>query len=88
MAKQSRLETEGLSKRKETLVKNDFTPKSEHYSSSHDMAKTHDDNKHPLGKGLDNGGHTHTIPNPKKSKTAIDKSQFNTEKGGCSYDKF
>ena len=88
MAQQSRLEQEAISKRKETIIKNDFSSKTEPYSDSHDLAKTHDDQHHPLGKGTGEGGHTYTIPDGKKSKTAIDRSQFNTENGGGSYDKF
>lgn len=88
MGQQSRLEQEGISKRKETIIKNDFSSKTEPYSDSHELARTHDDQNHPLGKGTGEGGHTYTIPDGRKSKTAIDRSQFNTENGGGSFDKF
>ena len=86
MAEQSRLEQEGLNIRKELLTKNDFNRTTDVYSEEHDKSKTHNDELHPLGKGTGHGGHTHTVPNRKLSKTAIDRSQFDTENGGGSYD--
>ena len=88
MATQSRLEQEALNSRKEALLKNDFVKGSDEYSIDSEDAKTHEDEKHPHGKGTSHGGHTHTVPNAKKSKVAIDRSQIDTENGGGSYDKF
>lgn len=88
MAEQTRLEEEGKVSRNERLIKNEYQQKEgKQYNDEHDNALTHDDELHPLGKGTKSGGHTHTIPNRKAPKT-IDYSQFNTEKGGGSYDIF
>lgn len=86
MAIQTRLEAEGLALRKETNVKNDYNPKTEVYSDTHEDALTHNDELHPLGKGSGHGGHTHTRPDKNASKTAIDRSQIDTENGGGSFD--
>lgn len=84
---QSRLEQEAISKRKEIFAGEDFSPKTDPYSAEHDTALTHDDDKHEKGKGTGEGGHTFSVPGS-GSKTAIDRSQFNTEDGGGSFDKF
>lgn len=86
MAEQTRLEAESLQIRKETSIKNDYNSKTELYNENHDSAKTHNDELHPLGKGTGHGGHTHTKPNRNASKTMIDRSQFDTNNGGGSYD--
>lgn len=83
---QSRLEKEGIAARKTTINENEFNSKTEPYSNGHDAAITHNDNKHAHGKGTGSEGHTFTIPDGSKSKTAIDRSQFDTENGGGSYD--
>lgn len=90
MAQQSNLEKNGLSKRKEqTQVRDHYNfNKTNPYSENHELAKTHNDKGHPWGKGTGEGGHTYTTPNWEKSKTAIDRSQFNTESGGGSHDIF
>ena len=86
MAKQSRLESEALGYRKETLIINDYQKETgKEYSAEHEDAKSHDDENHPLGKGTGNGGHGYSVPNPNASKTQI-KPQLDTTKGGGSYD--
>lgn len=86
--KQTRLEQEGIQARKEQTIKNDFSKNGEIYNEENDLALSHDDELHPLGKGSGHGGHTHVVPNRRASKTAIDRSQFDTERGGGSYDIF
>lgn len=86
--KQTRLEQEGIKIRKETIIKNDFNNKTDVYNEEHDKTRSHNDELHPHGKGTGHPGHTHTIPNRYASKTAIDKTQFDTENGGGSYDIF
>lgn len=88
MAIQSRLEQDAISARKELTLKNDFKKGAEEYSAQNEKAITHDDEKHPHGKGTNHGGHTHMVPDAKKSKTAIDYSQIDTANGGGSFDKF
>ena len=89
MAKQSRLEQDALEIRKNTLIKNDYMKGEKgEYGAEHEDAKTHNDEIHPHVKGSGHGGHTHVVPNPNKSKTAIERSQIDTENGGGSYDKF
>lgn len=86
MGKQSRLESEALNYRKETLIINDYQKEvGKEYSADHEDAKAHNDELHPLGKGTGSGGHTYSIPNPNASKTQI-KRQIDTENGGGSYD--
>lgn len=85
MAKQSRLEQEALDTRKELTIKNDYSKNNE-YSLEHEDTKTHYDEEHAHGKGTGHGGHTHVVPNPKKSRFSIEKSQFDTENGGGSFD--
>ena len=72
IAKQSRLESEALGYRKETLIINDYQKETgKEYSAEHEDAKSHDDELHPLGKGTGNGGHGYSVPNPNASKTQI-----------------
>ena len=68
MAKQSRLEQDAISARKEQTLKNEFKKGAEEYSAQSEKAKTHDDEKNPHGKGTNHGGHTHIVPDAKKSK--------------------
>lgn len=83
---QTRLEEEGISKRKELNLKNDFQREQDkNYSEKHDSALTHDDKNHPHGKGTNSGGHGFSIPNRKKSKTSYE-PQILSEEGGGSYD--
>lgn len=89
MAQQTRLEQEGIDKRNETMRGNVFYSVKEaekNYSDKHDTARTHDDDKHILGKGTGHGGHTYVVPGESKSKTMINKSNFDTENGGGAYD--
>jgi hypothetical protein len=86
--KQTRLEQEGIQARKEQTIKNDFNKNGEVYNEESDLVKSHEDESHPLGKGTGGSGHGHRIPNRHASKTAIDRSDFDTERGGGSYDIF
>lgn len=86
--KQTRLEQEGIQARKEQTIKNDFSRNGEIYNEESDLALSHEDELHPLGKGTGSSGHGHRTPNRNASKTAIDRTDFDTEKGGGSYDIF
>ena len=86
--KQTRLKQEEIQARKEQTIKNDFNKNGEVYNEESDLVKSHEDESHPLGKGTGGSGHGHRIPNRHASKTAIDRSDFDTEKGGGSYDIF
>lgn len=88
MAEQSRLEAEALEYRKESLIQNDYQKDIElNYSESHEDAKSHGDENHPLGKGTGNGGHTYILPNKNASKDGYT-TTLDTTKGGGSYDIF
>lgn len=84
---QTRLEEEGISKRKELNLKNDFQREADkNYSEQHDSAFTHDDKNHPHGKGSKNKlSQTFLTPNRKASKDGYSEL-INTEEGGGSYD--
>jgi hypothetical protein len=84
MGQQVKLEKEAIAKRNELALKNDFSKNGEEYSSLHDTALTHNDDKHALGKGSGHGGHTYATPGV--SKTMINRDQFDTENGGGAYD--
>ena len=88
MAKQSNLEKIGLERRNEyELVRNDIQ-KNQPYGPDHDLAQWHEgDEKHPLGKGTNTGGHQHTLPQEYSELTKNQiKPQIDTENGGGSYD--
>ena len=61
--KQTRLEQEGIQARKEQTIKNDFSKNGEIYNEESDLALSHEDESHPLGKGTGSSGHGHRIPN-------------------------
>lgn len=88
MARQSRLEKEGIQAREETVVLN-FYQKGDNtteYGTDHEDAKTHNDDSHPWGKGDPTFvGESFVVPDETKSKTEI-KAQLNTLTGGGSYD--
>ena len=86
--KQTRLEQEGILARKEQTIKNDFSKNGEIYNEESELALSHEDESHPLGKGTGSSGHGHRIPNRNASKTTIDRTDFDTERGGGSYDIF
>lgn len=86
--RQSRLEQEGIDARKEKLLRNDFQREVNEYDANNDAAKSHDDDAHPWGKGTGGSGHGYLIPGQVKSKNKFDYSQFNTQDGGGSYDKY
>ena len=86
---QTYLEEQAIESRRENIVKNNqlsevltgYNNQNE-YSNIHKNAKGGNDVQ---GKGTDFGGHTHIIPNNKKSKS-IDYSTFSTDNGGNLYD--
>ena len=83
-SKQTCLEVKGIEKRKESLVRNDYTKDNE-YSSTHPDALSDGD---PLGKDSGQGGHTHYLPDCTLPQSLIDYSNFDTssERVGGSYD--
>lgn len=82
--KQTCLESKGIEKRQETLVRNDYN-RNDQYSEVHPDALSNGD---PLGKGSGFGGHTHSIPDCNKPQTLIDYSNLDTHSSnlGGSYD--
>ena len=84
---QSTLEKKGIERRKVEILRNDYEIDNQ-YSFEHDDALTHEDEAHPMGKGTGEGGHGYTLPNPNLSPYIIDRSNFNTQDGGGSYDKY
>jgi hypothetical protein len=88
MAKQSNLEKIGFERRNEyELIRNDIK-KNAPYGVDHETAKWHEgDDKHPLGKGTESGGHQHTLPQEYNELTKNQiKPQIDTENGGGAYD--
>lgn len=83
----SNLEKKGSERRNVELLRNDYERNNE-YSSEHEDALTHDDETHPFGKGTGEGGHKYSIPNANLSPYMMDYSNFNTQDGGGSYDKY
>ena len=81
---QSCLEVNAIERRKEDIVRNDYSQQDE-YSQTHPDAISDGD---PLGKGSGHGGHTHSIPDCTKPKSLIDYSNFDTSANnlGGSYD--
>jgi len=81
---QTCLEVNAIERRKEDIVRNDYSQQDE-YNSTHPDAISDGD---PLGKGSGHGGHTHSIPDCTKPKSLIDYSNFDTSANnvGGSYD--
>lgn len=81
---QSCLESNGIEKRKETIIRNDYNLNDE-YNQTHKDAISDGD---PQGKGSGHGGHTHYLPDCSKPKSLYDYSNFDTksDKIGGSYD--
>ena len=86
--KQSRLDKEAQEWRKEKLEtggNNDYLA-SNPYSAEHEDALSHDDTKHPLGKGTGKSL-DYVVKNEKAPKNVIAHSDINTLEGGGSIDK-
>ena len=84
--KQSHLEKKSIEKRQEELVRSEYN-KSEEYSDNHENAVSNPlDEKKYHGKGTQNGGHQHYLPNHDLPSTAFNYSNFNTSEGGGAYD--
>lgn len=85
-AKQSNLEKKGIERRHIELARSDYN-QNDAYSETHDHALSHNDTTHPHGKGMGNGGHTHSVPNYDLGPTRII-PQLDTTDGGGSYDRY
>lgn len=86
-SKQSYLEIKGIEERHNEIVRSEYYVEpsenvSNVYSESHENAISNGDVK---GKGTNNGGHQHYIPDYTKSPV-INYSNFDTTKGGGKYD--
>lgn len=84
MGKQTCLEKNGIERRQEELVRNDYN-RTDDYNDRHPDALSTGD---PQGKGSGNGGHTHSIPNCDLPKGMYNYSSIDTvsENIGGSYD--
>ena len=81
-SKQSNLEIKGIEERHNEIVRSDYN-KNDAYSESHENAISNGDVK---GKGTNNGGHQHYIPDYSKPSTLMNYSNLDTTKGGGKYD--
>lgn len=85
-SKQSVLEQKGIEERNREIIRSDYG-KTDAYSEAHIDAISDPNNPNkPLGKGTNNGGHQHSVPDFSKPSTLINYSNFNTTQGGGSYD--
>lgn len=84
--RQSTLEERAIEERHKEIVRSDYN-KSDAYSESHEDAISNpsDVNK-AQGKGTNNGGHQHYVPDFSKSPTSYNYSNFDTSAGGGAYD--
>lgn len=85
--KVSNLEAKGKIERDKEILRSNYNSTTAPYSSSHIDAKSDptDENKY-LGKGTDNGGHQHYVPDSSKSSTSYNYSSLDTSAGGGAYD--
>ena len=81
-SKQSNLERKGIEERHNEIVRSDYNT-NDAYSESHENAISNGDVK---GKGTNNGGHQHYIPDYSKPSTLMNYSNLDTTKGGGKYD--
>lgn len=81
-SKQSYLEIKGIEERHNEIVRSEYGV-NDAYSETHENAISDGDVK---GKGTNNGGHQHYIPDYTKPSTLINYSNFDTTKGGGKYD--
>lgn len=81
-SKQSNLEIKGIEERHNEIVRSEYNT-NDAYSESHENAISNGDVK---GKGTNNGGHQHYIPDYSKPSTLMNYSNFDTTKGGGKYD--
>lgn len=81
-SKQSNLEIKGIEERHNEIVRSDYNT-NDAYSESHENAISNGDVK---GKGTNNGGHQHYIPDYSKPSTLMNYSNLDTTKGGGKYD--
>ena len=79
---QTCLEKNAIEKRNESIVRSDYNAENP-YGANHKDAISDGDVK---GKGTNNGGHTHTLPDCQKGPNMMNYSNFDTEKGGGLYD--
>lgn len=80
---QSCLEKKGIEERKEHIVRSDYNIEDQ-YSASHSDAISNGDAQ---GKGTNNGGHSHFLPDCSKGPSMIDYSNFDTySEAGGKYD--
>ena len=78
---QTYLEQVAVDARNESSIKNDYNSK-DVYSSLHPDSLSIGN---PLGKGTGRGGHTHSVPHVKETKS-ISYDNFDTTNGGGLYD--
>ena len=85
-SKQSTLEARGMESRREQIVRSDYNNKNA-YSESHiDAISDPNDEHKTLGKGTNNGGHQHSVPDFSKPSNLFNYSNLDTTNGGGSYD--
>jgi hypothetical protein len=84
--KQSRLEEVGIEERQKEIIRSDYN-KTDKYSENHkDAISNPSDKTKYLGKGTQNGGHQHYVPDRTKSTTSYNYDSLNTNGGGGAYD--
>jgi hypothetical protein len=84
--KQSVLESKGIERRHEELIRSDYN-KQDAYSESHvDALSDPSDETKVLGKGTGSGGHQAYVPDSTKPSTLFNYSNLDTTNGGGAYD--
>ena len=83
-SKQSTLEIKGIDERHKEIVRSNYNKQDSYDENHNDAISDPNDDTKIMGKGTNNGGHQHYVPDP--TQKGYNYSSLNTTDGGGAYD--